>query len=322
MNIIVLGTLLVLLVFSAIFSGMSLGLYSLDKTDLERKAELGNKRASRVLRVRKRGNLLLVSILLGNVAVNSAISIILGNVSSGVVAGATATGLIVVFGEIIPQATCARYALAVGSRMAWFIELTMFIFYPIAKPIAWSLDKALGKEMKTVWSKRELEHIISMHEEHPHSVIDRDEERIILGALRFSDKTANEVMTSVHSLFALPAHEVVGDKVIKKIRAQGYTRVPIYQGNINNVVGLLLVKDLVGIDDGVRLDEVMRTDRIVRIAPSRKLDVVLNLMIYKHAHMAILTEEDGVLVGIVTLEDIIEEILGREIQDEHDEVSA
>jgi metal transporter CNNM len=136
--------IVLLIAFSAIFSGLNLGLFSLNRTDLERKTELGNKQAARVLRIRKRGNLLLVSLLLGNVAVNAAISIILGDIASGVIAGIFATGLIVVFGEIIPQATCARYALAIGARTAWIIEITMVVLYPIAKPIAWILDKTLG----------------------------------------------------------------------------------------------------------------------------------------------------------------------------------
>lgn len=312
--------IILLIAFSAIFSGLNLGLYSLNRTDLERKTELGNKQASRVLRVRKRGNLLLVSLLLGNVAVNSAISIILGDIASGVIAGIVATGLIVVFGEIIPQATCARYALSIGSRTAWIVEITMIVLYPVAKPIAWVLDKTLGEELKTIWSKRELEHIIAMHEDDPRSVVDEDEERIILGALRFSEKTAKEVMTPYEEVFSLAIGDTLGERLLFKIREEGYTRIPVYSEDTDNIVGLLFAKDLLGLEGSRRIEDLMRTDKMVRVTPTRKLDEVLNLMIVRRAHMALVTEKGGSFVGIVSLEDVLEEIIGREIHDENDEV--
>jgi metal transporter CNNM len=221
-------SLFILIAFSALFSGLTLGLYSLNKTELERKTQLGDKRAERVFRIREFGNLLLVSLLLGNVAVNAAISIILGNIASGVLAGFIATGLIVIFGEIIPQAACARYALIIGYHTAWLVRLIVVILYPIAKPIAWALDKILGEELRTIWSKRELEHIIQMHEDDPRSNVDADEERILLGALRYSDKTAEQVMTERHKVFQIQKKTVLDQKKLHEIREIGFTRIPVH----------------------------------------------------------------------------------------------
>ncbi|MBI4591882.1 DUF21 domain-containing protein [Candidatus Uhrbacteria bacterium] len=312
--------IVVLIAFSAIFSGLNLGLYSLNRTDLERKTELGNILAAPVLRARKRGNLLLVSLLLGNVAVNSAIAVLLGDATSGVIAAVVSTGLIVIFGEIIPQAICARFALQIGARTVWIAEVAMVIFYPVAKPIAWMLDNVLGEELKTIWSKRELEHIIAMHEDHPSAVVDADEERIILGALRFSDKTAEQVMTPRHVVFTLALGDTVGERLVSKIREEGYTRIPVYSQDEDNVVGILLTKDLLGLETARPVEDVMRTDKLVRVSPSRKLDEVLNLMMMRHSHMALVTEKNGKFIGIVTLEDVLEEIIGREIHDEGDVV--
>ncbi|MCR4314335.1 MAG: DUF21 domain-containing protein, partial [Candidatus Uhrbacteria bacterium] len=154
------GLAIVLLItLSAIFSGLNLGLFSLNQTDLERKSALGDKRAKLVLRLRNRGNLLLVTILLANVALNASISIILGDLMTGLLAGVIATGLIVIFGDIVPQAICTRYALGIGARTAWMMEISMVLLYPVAKPIAWVLDNTLGEELKVIWNKRELEHI-------------------------------------------------------------------------------------------------------------------------------------------------------------------
>ncbi len=311
--------IIVLILLSGLFSGLTLGLYSLDFTELERKTELGNKRAERVFKVRQRGNLLLVSLLLGNVAVNAAISIILADVSSGVVAGVVATGLIVIFGEIIPQATCARYALEVGSRTAWMVELLMFILYPVGKPIAWLLDKILGRELRTVWTKKELRHIIQMHEDDPRSSVDRDEERILLGALEFSEKTAVEIMKSYRYVYSIQKSAILDHKRLHEIRESGYTRIPVYSKNKKNIVGMLYTKDLIDVQVGSKVTKMMRTADLVRVSRKRKLDGLLNDMIKHREHMAFVNDKKGNFLGIVTLEDIMEEIIGREIRDEDDE---
>jgi metal transporter CNNM len=313
-------SLLALIALSGFFSGLTLGLYSLDKTELERKAELGDKRAERVFRVRRRGNMLLVSLLLGNVAVNSAIAILLGDIASGVVAGVVATGLIVVFGEIIPQAVSARYALAIGSRTAWLVELVMVVLYPIAKPIAWILDRTLGQELRTIWTKQELEHIIKMHEDDPRSNVDADEERILLGALTYSDKSVDEVMTPRKKVYTLQKKSVLNQKLLHEIRESGFTRIPVYSRDINDIVGFLYTKDLIGTDpdDEEHIEKMMRTAKLIRVSPKRRLDSLLNMMIVRRAHMAIVTQKSGKFVGIVTMEDVVEEIIGREIIDEDD----
>ena len=102
-----------LVILSGLFSGLTLGMFSLGLTDLHTKMKLGDKRAKRIYPVRKNGNLLLCTLLLGNVAVNSTMAVFLGEISSGVFAMLVSTGLIVVFGEIIPQATFTRFALPI-----------------------------------------------------------------------------------------------------------------------------------------------------------------------------------------------------------------
>ncbi|MEK7615285.1 MAG: hemolysin family protein [Patescibacteria group bacterium] len=318
MDVFQLFTVVVLLILGGSFAGLTLAFFSLDRAELERKSALGDKRATRILHVRRRGNELLVTLLLGNVAVSSSIAIIFGEMTSGVVAGILSTALILIFGEIIPQAFCARHALSVAARTTWLIEGLMILFYPISKPIAWILDIVLGQSMTTVWSKRELEHIIQTHEDDPRSGVDADEERILLGALRYSDKTAEQVMTKKEDVFAIPLGMTLGSRLIDQIKKEGYTRIPVYEGDKDNVVGVIYVKDLIGRVTGAAVTDLIRTDILVRTTPTRKLDEVLNAMISKHAHMAVVTEKSGRFVGIVTLEDILEEIIGREIHDEND----
>jgi len=184
-----------LIILSGIFSGLTIGFFSLNKSDLKRKAKLNNDIAKKVYAIRKNGNLLLSTLLIGNVAVNSALSIFLGSITSGLLAGILATSLIVIFGEIIPQASFSRNAMFWGYKFSFFVRIVILILYPITFVIAKSLDKILGAELPTIYSKKELIKIIEEHEDSPQSDLDADEEKILKGALTFSDKVAEDIMT-------------------------------------------------------------------------------------------------------------------------------
>ncbi len=309
-----------LILLSGLFSGLTLGLLSLDKSELERKISLGDKKAEKVYSVRKRGNLLLCTLLLGNVAVNSALSIFLGSITSGFLAGLMATGLIVIFGEIIPQAAFSRYALSVGAKTVWLVKFFIFILFPVCWPIAWVLDKALGEEMATIYSKRELIKIIEEHENLKESDVDADEERIVKGALTFSDKTANQIMTPRTVIYALDANSILDKDLLKEIKEKGFSRIPVYQKDIDNIVGILYAHSLIEVNRGSKVEKICKKGNLLIVAPDIKLDQLFNRFIKSHIHIALIKNKYGVLDGIVTLEDVIEEIIKLEIVDESDKV--
>lgn len=312
----------VLLFLSGIFSGLTLGMFSLGLSTLERKIKLGDKRAVKIYNIRKNGSLLLVTLLLGNVAVNTAMAIFLGSIASGLIAGLIATGLIVIFGEILPQALFSRYALALGSKFVWVVKLFFIMLYPVSKPLSMLLDWVLGKEMPAIWSKQEIQEIIKHHEDSPDSTIDEDEERIILGALTFSDKKAVDIMTPKTVIFYLNDQKIIDRTLLNEIREKGFSRIPVYNQKTDNMSGILYSKDLIGInsDDELKVADVAVDNEIVTIDSNTKLDFLFNLLIKKRVHMAFIFNEFGVFYGIVTLEDIIEEILKIEIVDEDDKI--
>ena len=312
---------IILVLLSGLFSGLTLGLLSLNKNELKRKISLGNTAAKKVYSVRKRGNLLLCTLLLGNVGVNSTLAIFLGNIASGVMAGLIATGLIVIFGEIIPQATFARYALQVGAKTAWLVKFFIIIMLPVCWPIAWILDKTLGEEMPSVYSKKELMKIIEEHEGSKESRIDADEERIIKGALSYSDKSTESIMTPRTVIFAIEINEVLNTKLIGKIKKEGFTRIPIYQEKIDNIIGVLYVKDLINIKIGTSVKKIYRNKGLVIVEKSLKLDELLKKFISSKTHIAFVKDKYQGLEGVVTLEDVIEEILKMEIIDETDKIT-
>ncbi len=317
MDILIVAALVLL---SGCFSGLTLGFFSLNLTSLERKMKLGDKRAKKIYPIRKNGNLLLCTLLLGNVAVNSTMAIFLGNIATGLVAGIVSTGLIVVFGEIIPQAVFSRYAMQLGANTVWLVRLFIFVLYPIAFPLAWVLNKALGDELATIWNKKEIEEIIKYHEDANESEIDEDEERILLGALAFSDMTAEMVATPKPVVYSLSADTLIDQGVIETIKSKGFSRIPIYIENRDNIEGVLLVKDLLGLDlkEEKTVKDFMRPD-ILYIKENMRLDILLNHFLANKKHLACLFNEFGVFEGVVSLEDVIEEILKTEIIDELDE---
>ncbi len=307
-----------LVLLSGLFSGLTLGLLSLDKNELERKISLGDKEAKRVYSVRKKGNLLLCTLLLGNVGVNSALAIFLGSIASGFAAGLIATGLIVIFGEIIPQATFARYALKIGAKTSWLVKIFMVILFPICWPIAWVLDKALGEEMQTIYSKKELMKIIEEHGEIQESDLDADEERIVKGALSFSDKNVGSIMTPRTVVYALEVSVVLTKKLLNEIKEEGFTRIPVYRNSIDDVIGILYSKDLINIKLKTKIKNIYRKQKILTISKDLKLDKLLNTFIKTKTHLACVRNEYHEFEGVVSLEDVIEEILKLEIVDETD----
>lgn len=311
---------ILLILMSAIFSGLTIGMFSLSLSGLERKIKLGNVQAKRVYDIRKNGNFLLCTLLLGNVAVNSAVSVVMSELSTGLVAGLISTVLIFVFGEVIPQALFSRYALAFGSKTVWLIRILMILMWLIAKPMSMALDFFFGKEFPELFSKRELQAII---EDHDGNEIDSDERRIIIGAMRFSERKAIDVITPITVLYRIEASIILDTKVLASILHEHYSRIPVYEKDRDNIVGILYAKDLINYESiqGKSAGEMCRKDGLIFINEEVNLDSLLNYFIKHKVHMSFVFDKYDSLTGIVTLEDIIEEIIDKEILDESDTVA-
>ena len=312
----------VLVLLSGSFSGLTLGFFSLNVTSLERKIKLGDKRAAKVYPIRKRGNLLLCTLLIGNVAVNSAAAIFLGAIASGLMAGVISTVLIVIFGEILPQAFFSRYALTLGAKTTWLVKIFIFLMFPIAYPLSLVLDKLLGEELQTIWSKREIKEIIKHHEENEASDIDKDEERIMLGALSFSEVVVKKIMTPKPVLYKLEKSRILNKETLIEIRESGFTRIPVYDGSEDKLEGVLYSKDLIGLfEEHKTVADFISTAKPIQAKDTMRLDALMNHFINDKVHIAFVYDEYSTFIGVVTLEDIVEEILKVEIIDEVDAVA-
>lgn len=240
----------VLLCLSGLFSGLNLGLMALDKTELqiiERCGERAEKKYAKVISpLRKRGNFLLCTLLLGNVLVNNSLTILLDNITNGLIAVLVATGFIVVFGEIIPQAICSRHGLAVGARTRYITYFFMIVTFPLSFPISLLLDKVLGEEIGQVYNREKLQELIRVTKDL--SALDDDEVNIISGALTLSKKTVHDIMTCIDDVFVLDYNDTLNFETMSEIMKRGYSRIPVCDNEKNNIIALLNIKDLALID--------------------------------------------------------------------------
>ncbi|GMH90691.1 hypothetical protein TrVE_jg5975 [Triparma verrucosa] len=327
--------IVVLIMLSGLFSGLTLGLLGLDKTGLEivmgGTDEVAKANAKRIAPVRANGNQLLCTLLLGNVAVNAMLSILTADIFGGTSGFLISTAVIVVFGEIIPQASCSRYALQIGSASIPVVKFLMFCLAPLAYPMAWCLDRALGEEMGTIHSKSEMKKLLEIHVQR--GGFDAEAGKAMAGALQYQDMQVHEVMTPLDDVFMISIDDKLTFELIAEVFKSGFSRIPVYEIDEDNIVGLLLVKDLIFVDpeDETPVKSFIQIfGRGLHVVwPDQSLGDCLRTFKQGRGHMALVRdvsyddehpERDPTYVvkGIITLEDIIEEILGAEIVDETD----
>lgn len=316
---ITIGIVIILIGFSALCSGLNIALMSLSLDDLRRKKKLGNPKAKKVYPLRKNTHLTLAAILLTNVAAVSATSIILEGILYGLVAGIVTTLLIVVFGEILPQALFGPNALKYCARFAPAMRLMIILTYPVAKPLQILLDKLFDQPASQLHTRDELGIIITEHLGHNESELDEDEVEIIRGALQLSEKHVSDIMLPIDQVYWMTPDERLTPEKITEIKYTGRSRIPIFNRNLTRCNGILLLKDLVDMDfdeNDYRVSD-MTLHPVQLVGSKTALDTLLRKFISTNVHLIPIVKED-VIVGIATIEDLIEEIVGREIEDETD----
>uniref|UniRef100_H3DDW3 Metal transporter n=1 Tax=Tetraodon nigroviridis TaxID=99883 RepID=H3DDW3_TETNG len=321
-----------LLVLSGMFSGLNLGLMALDPMELRIVQSCGTEKEKKYARkiepIRRKGNYLLCSLLLGNVLVNTTLTILLDDLTkSGVGAVIASTVGIVIFGEIVPQALCSRHGLAVGANTILLTKLFMLLTFPLSWPISKLLDCVLGQEIGTVYNREKLVEMLKVTE--PYNDLVKEELNMIQGALDRT-KTVEDVMTPVNDCFMIHSGAVLDFNTMSEIMESGYTRIPVYEEERSNIVDILFVKDLAFVDpdDCTTLKTITKfyNHPVHFVFHDTKLDAMLEEFKKGKSHLAIVqkvnNEGEGdpfyEVVGLVTLEDVIEEIIKSEILDESD----
>ncbi len=318
------------LILSAFFSSSETAFIAVNPYSLEYQERQGSKRASLARKIRARTNELLATILIGNTLVNAAAASIATSVfvsvlpkahqgSAVLYATVATTLLLLVFGEVNPKTFAAHNALRTATQFAYPVRAVMFLLAPVAKLFNFMTDLIVPSSKSggagPFRALNEEETRIALHAgARGLSALRR---RIVSGALDFGSRPVKEVMVPRPEIRAIEI-DARREDILAALRSTGYSRYPVFRGRLDNIEGIIHSKDIVGyLIDNKEFDikDVLR--KPIFVPDLASLEKVLLLMQEKAVHMALVVDEFGNVDGLVTLEDIIEEIVG-EIQDEHD----
>ncbi|XP_058751696.1 DUF21 domain-containing protein At2g14520-like [Vicia villosa] len=286
--------IVLLVVFAGLMSGLTLGLMSLSLVDLEVLAKSGTpqdrKHADKILPVVKNQHLLLCTLLICNAAAMEALPIFLDSLVVAWGAILISVTLILLFGEIIPQSVCSRYGLTIGATVAPVVRVLVWICFPVAYPISKLLDFLLGHRHEALFRRAELKTLVNLHgnEAGKGGELTHDETTIIAGALELSEKTAGDAMSPINEIFSIDINSKLDRDLMNVILEKGHSRVPVYYEEPTNIIGLILIKNLLTIDPEEEVPVKSVTIRkIPRVPEMMPLYDILNEFQKGHSHMAV-----------------------------------
>ncbi|KAE8670193.1 DUF21 domain-containing protein [Hibiscus syriacus] len=290
--------IVLLVMFAGLMSGLTLGLMSMSLVDLEVLAKSGTpkdrKHAEKILPVVKKQHLLLCTLLICNAAAMEALPIFLDGLVTAWGAILISVTLILLFGEIIPQSVCSRYGLAIGATVAPFVQVLVWICFPVAYPISKLLDFLLGHGHVALFRRAELKTLVDLHgnEAGKGGELTHDETTIIAGALELTEKKAKDAMTPISETFAIDINAKLDRELMSLILEKGHSRVPVYYEHPTNIIGLILVKNLLTVhpEDEVPVKSVT-IRRIPRVQETLPLYDILNEFQKGHSHMAVVVRQ-------------------------------
>ena len=322
--------IVVCVILSAFFSASESALSALNHIRLKSMAGEGNKRAKAALWFEDHIASMVTTILIGNTLVNVAAATIsvffwkevtplLGNAALGAVSAAVMFAIVILFGEVAPKILAKKAPEKYVMIFAPLLRAFYYIFYPlnfVMKLVTRLLDKICKKKTEQTITDDEL--ITIVDEAQTEGGLDEYEGKLIRSAIEFDDRTVVDILTPRVEVEAVELGTPM-EEVLAIYRETGYTRLPVYRETIDNVVGVINEKDFLNI----YLDGASSFDRIVTpvvcATPRMKISVLLRRLQKEKSHLAVVVDEFGGTMGVVTMEDIIEELVG-EIWDEHDEV--
>jgi putative hemolysin len=322
--------IIVLFALSAFFSGSETALFSLSRVYLKRLENSKSKSAKRILKLLKKPRELLITLLLGNTFVNLAISsfgtllaLQIGRKYSYTESSVVTiqiiltTILILFFGEISPK----LIALSKADTLSGILSLPLLMFRYLFYPIVWVLVKMselisshqnVDRYIGTKFTDEEFHNLIQS-ESSSHS-LEEHEKKMLVGLFRFREAEIKEIYVPRVKITAIEENQSIED--LKKIIIEsGYSRIPVYRGSIDEIVGIIYVKDLILYPEKKTIKQLMRP--VWFVTENMKVQTLLNQFKQRKLQVAIVVDEYGGTSGIISLEDILEEIVG-EIRDEYD----
>jgi gliding motility-associated protein GldE len=325
---------LVLLGFSAFFSGAETAYFSLSQAQLDEFRRSSRREEKRTAELMSSPRQLLITIVVGNTMVNITIAslaaILTARLSLAmglneklvmVVDVVVVTFVILILSEILPKVVAVRRPEKFSVRVSLLLQGIYYLLFPITILLArftrFLQSRSGFSEEKTLLTEEELKTLAEVGEEQ--GTLQKEEKEMIHSIFEFSETTVREIMVPRTDMIAVEASTHLS-QLMELVKQKLHSRIPVYKKNIDNIIGILYVKDLLSFLHK-RKRERIDLEKMVRpayfVPEQKKIDELLREFQEEHIHMAIVVDEYGGVSGLVTLEDVIEEIVG-EIQDEYD----
>lgn len=322
--------IILLVICSAFFSSTETAYSSVNKVRLKNYADNGNKKAKTALYVSENYDKALSTLLVGNNIVNilaSSLGTLLftgyfGEATGTLMSTVVLTVVILIFGEVTPKNLAIQNSENMCLASASILRFLMIVFTPITFLLL-QLNKLVkklthkGSEKEPSVTEDELKYIVESIEEE--GVLEEQESELVQSALEFDEKTAYDILTPRVDMISIDIEDD-SEKIRNIILTERYSRIPVYQGNIDNIIGILHTRDY--------LEEMLNnrepdTKKLIQpvyfIYRSKKLSALLADFKYKRLHIAVVTDDYGGTLGIVTMEDLLEQLVG-DIWDEDEEI--
>lgn len=316
----------ILIIMSAYFSATETAFSSLNKIKLKNLAVNGSKRAENTLKLTKKFDSILSTILIGNNIVNIASASIATIVfteffgNAGVTLSTIVMTIVVlIFGEISPKSLAKESPEKFAMFSTPILKGLLILFTPLNFLFGlWKriISKVIKVEEISIEVEEELLTIVE--EAEIKGGIDEHESKLIRSAIEFNDLDADQILTARVDLISIPKEATI-EEVRKVFKENKFSRIPVYESNIDNIIGVIHEKDFYDILDENKdtMDSIIKP--IVYVTSNTKISELLKKFQYLKNHMAVVIDEFGGTMGIITLEDVLEELVG-EIWDEHDEI--
>ncbi|MBU0692965.1 hemolysin family protein [bacterium] len=323
----------ILILFSAFFSSSETALFSLTRSDIEAIAQRKNEpNAARLVHLLEDPRKLLIVLLSGNTIVNILAATVTAMATSRLMGGGQyapwvvyavqailVTLVLLIVGEFLPKFLAIRNPVSWSMKIATPLTIVKLCIAPITSvmyPVSEFLARGLGVERRKLWiTEEEIKTLVEVGEEH--GALDQSEREMIHSIFEFGDIVVREIMIPRTDMVCVPV-ETSLEEVLDLFQTKGHSRLPVYEDRIDNIIGILHSKDLMSLypfTQSIDLRKILRKPFFV--PEGKRIDELLKQFQSERIHMAIAVDEHGGTAGLVTLEDVIEEIVG-EIQDEHD----
>ncbi len=323
--------IVVMIFFSAFFSASETAFSSVNRIRLKNMADNGHKGAARALRILEKYDKALTTILIGNNIVNIACSSIativcialVGEQYGSLVSTVATTVVVLIFGEVMPKSIAKDHAEGVCIAVSAVIAFLMFIFTPFSAFFI-LLKKGVAKifRSKESVSVTEEELMAIIDEIEDEGVLEQQESNLVRSALQFDETTVDEIITPRVRIVAAEVNEKAKD-VCRKFLNEQYSRMPVYEKNLDNIIGIINHRDFLKayVEKRGKLTVRDAIQETIYFPHMLKISEVMRTMQKKKCHMAVVLDQHGGTLGIVTMEDLLEELVG-EIWDENDEVKS